>query len=375
MKKKYFLLSCLVVLVATSFAQDVMNTLKIRLIDKEYDKMILQMHMGRGRYAHIYGESPDSVNWTFVYSDSIYERSSIMEFLIPEESGSYRSSSILINEDGGDRGVGAIGAVKNVSYVLKYLGSSVGRSSPSAPPMYTSDRFRIENLKPEQYGSLYYAYCYFSPKSGTKQLSTKDEIVERYRELAKMYPDCHSFMVLLSETMSSFRSKEEVRSIYTCFSDSLRNTYAGRKIQKYLATEYFKNRMLPNAKTGIPEWIVMDSTKYNLVVFSASWCQPCHEIIPILKQMYDDLGDGLVITYVSVDKTKTIDKWNELMEAQNIPWRSLLAADCVETIYDEYMFSGIPHMFFIYPDGKMRPLEVRQEADKEIIYKSVKKQK
>lgn len=43
-----------------------------------------------------------------------------------------------------------------------------------------------------------------------------------------------------------------------------------------------------------------------LVDFFATWCGPCQTLSPILKQVKDELGDGISILKIDVDKNPTI---------------------------------------------------------------------
>jgi thioredoxin 1 len=55
---------------------------------------------------------------------------------------------------------------------------------------------------------------------------------------------------------------------------------------------------------------LIQSEKPILVDFFATWCGPCQALMPILKQVKDQLGDQIKIVKIDVDKNQnTATQW------------------------------------------------------------------
>ncbi len=51
---------------------------------------------------------------------------------------------------------------------------------------------------------------------------------------------------------------------------------------------------------------VINSAEHVLVDFHATWCGPCQTLAPILEEVKNDVGDGLRIVKVDVDKNQQL---------------------------------------------------------------------
>jgi nucleoredoxin len=89
--------------------------------------------------------------------------------------------------------------------------------------------------------------------------------------------------------------------------------------------------------------------------FSASWCGPCHQFTPILKDFYDEVGEqpdaNFEIVYVPGDRSL-----EEMMQYYQHEHADYLALDMGDESFIQYLnqrygVRGIPFCVVVQPDG------------------------
>jgi thiol-disulfide isomerase/thioredoxin len=205
---------------------------------------------------------------------------------------------------------------------------------------------------------------------------TYEETMRRDMEFIRQNPNFRGMMISLANNMRGYESKADIAEMFNCFSEDVRQSYYGQKVSKHLehVDTLFKNQILPTWDTGLQEAIIQDSSKFNLIVFSASWCGPCHRMIPFLKEIFNDLGRDLIMTYVSIDTEKYVENWQKVMRENKIPWRSLIISNTNRDWYDEdYALYGVPYTILVHPlSMKKEMLDVRREEDRQRLYELLK---
>jgi thiol-disulfide isomerase/thioredoxin len=106
-----------------------------------------------------------------------------------------------------------------------------------------------------------------------------------------------------------------------------------------------------------------------VVIFWATWCGPCRELMPEFKAIYEHFhADGLEIVGVSKDEAR--DALATYIDEQEIKWPNLFDSDAAspEThpISEKYGVFGIPTTFLLDREGKVvaRDLHGQALADK-----------
>lgn len=51
---------------------------------------------------------------------------------------------------------------------------------------------------------------------------------------------------------------------------------------------------------------LINSGQVVLVDFFGTWCGPCQALMPILKDVKDELGEGIKIVKIDIDKNKSL---------------------------------------------------------------------
>lgn len=382
-------------LIAISCASPIKKNgeINIHFKGKQFEKLNLVVYLpekqadGSREKAFISGNSEDGSAWKFVFPDNLYDRHLFCRLQIPteldtivEEFG-FQSitgkDTLLAGEYCFSRNNSTIDAVYSSSPSFKSL--FAGPNNTATYKTVTQHRFFVSSQSDKELlasvEAMGKSYCLPNYRDTVNYPIQ----INQYKNLTRKYPDSHFLLETLNSRLMEFHSKADIESIFNCFSPESKNSYWGRLTSDFLASKntkfdysVFENSILPVWNSDRSEPIVKDTTKYNLVIFSASWCGPCHALIPKLKKVNAELKDRLAMTYVSMDEESTVKNWKELMLKEDIPWRSLLAKDCKRKIEEKYFVAGIPHSILVYPGGKKSEiLDIRLDKDYKKLTKLV----
>lgn len=340
------------------------NVLQLSIIGKSYEKLQLEIKMSYGT-KFIQGRDLGDNLWEFHIPDSVYEHGRRMKVMVPSNDSVIHNfmfsvflpAKTLISQfyvekrysrlnleyiNGGD-------TLKNMA-IYKYKDAVFDNFSVS-----TND-FEFEANKER-----------FLMGSDIRRNSySNEEIMNKYISLVKKYPHSHLLITDLYSSLREYKSKNNVEEILRHFSDQAKGTYYGKLIQEYVYPQKFPNMQLQVLDKTSTEPVIVDKEKDHLIVFTASWCAPCHKLIPALKELHSRLKDKMEFIYISIDDSRTINNWPKVIQKNQIPWRCLAAADKVDEVMATYAIQGVPLAYHVAKDGSFKEVNLQnaQERDK-----------
>lgn len=111
---------------------------------------------------------------------------------------------------------------------------------------------------------------------------------------------------------------------------------------------------------------LVGKTDYLLIEFWASWCPPCRQAIPELKQIFEEANGRLQIVSVSVDDDR--EAWLEMVNQLDMNWinvSELKGWDDEATRM--YGICAIPYTILLDSKGKILALDVEPETIRAIV--------
>lgn len=334
----------------------------------------------------IKGDRIDSITWDFQIPDSIYNTTASFEIL-PKPFDWSTNTTYRISFDADINGKKLYSHQltfddNHPSMVMQYkeciitdsiylATKTVEGKDTSVIGRYHMTKFEVQPIK----GSELYlrmldpSYGVFLGKDDT---TSYEGYMDEYITLAKQYPDSKFLISQLASHLYQYKNKKDVQAIYGNLSNRYKGTIWGQSIKKYL-TDKFKNISLPDALTGEYTPIIKDSTRYTIIIFSASWCHPCHKQLSIQKVIYKKLKNKVDFVTVSLDEETTIKQWQGLIKKEKLPWRSLLAWKDVAGVREMYYVPYIPHCILVFPDKNYLRLNLWEQEDRNKLYYYVDK--
>lgn len=182
------------------------------------------------------------------------------------------------------------------------------------------------------------------------------EILENTISFISSHPDSYVSPTYLYGILASNKiPSESVKELYINFSDDIKKSFASHLVVKELDKR--------EINSDVPDFAVADINnqqvsltqfkgKYVLINFWASWCIPCVEKIPTLKQYYSSYNkDGFEIINISVDQKK--QAWtNGVKKFKLETFYNLLVNDKLRSKFSNNI-SPIPSEILVSPDGKL----------------------
>ena len=178
--------------------------------------------------------------------------------------------------------------------------------------------------------------------------------------LLQQHPNSYAsaYVLASNKEIGSIETKEK---LFRMLSERMQKT---KEAQKY--NDYILGLKSSNIGSTVSNFSLPDPTgnsvdfasfkgKYVLIDFWASWCGPCRESFPHMREVYKKYkSDNFEVYSISIDESKAA--WLKAVKEENIPW--IQSLDTKNISQKGFAVTGIPVTFLIDPQGKIIAKEV-----------------
>lgn len=197
---------------------------------------------------------------------------------------------------------------------------------------------------------------------GERRMALVEKVKEEKIVFIKGNPSSYAAMYLLSGMRNDF-TLEDYAATFTSFDQKLREMPLGKELQKTIdiALRTEVGAIAPNFekmdKDGNTVRLSDYRGKYVLLDFWGSWCSPCRDSHPHLKEIEAKYRDkGLVVINVASESgAKAREIWLKAIEEDGMTWTQILNNEGKDKcdMVREYAITAFPTKVLIDAEGKI----------------------
>lgn len=208
-----------------------------------------------------------------------------------------------------------------------------------------------------------------------RMLSMGDSLNKKWltplvKDFVKLHADNYVAAFILSEYAESLLTEEEMGSLYKGLSPATKQTPEGKTVYQRIKTDWKTMPGMHLANFKLPDDRNADFAlsslkgKYVIIDFWASWCKPCRESFPQMREFYNaNKTKGLEICSISIDKSKPA--WLKAVKEENNPWIQLLDNQDISTKL--FAIRGVPTQVLVDRKGVIIAKQVGYSKDDDQI--------
>jgi thiol-disulfide isomerase/thioredoxin len=172
----------------------------------------------------------------------------------------------------------------------------------------------------------------------------------RIKKIIEQSPDAY-WAVYASSSLKYYLSHEQLKELYSIFSDEAKTSYYGRRLKQFIDDQPVIKNQFANSvfldKDTKQVSLVDNTKKLNMVIFWASWCGPCRKEIPSLKRITAQFNkDDVRFVSVSVDAKK--ENWLLAMKQEDMAWQQLIIPQQqFAKAQAQYNLGSIPKVYLV----------------------------
>jgi thiol-disulfide isomerase/thioredoxin len=179
----------------------------------------------------------------------------------------------------------------------------------------------------------------------TRDPAQRPARLRSFKSLVQQHPASYFLLQGIVQDKENY-AKQELADLFALFDPQVQASSVGRDLHTYSVTRKeasapYHNLVLSDT-SQVAHGILNPKAKLNLLVFWASWCGPCRQEIPALKQLYRTFHNkGLQMTSISIDKD--VARWRNALREQQMDWpQVVMAPDQRRQVEQQFSLRAIP---------------------------------
>jgi thiol-disulfide isomerase/thioredoxin len=187
----------------------------------------------------------------------------------------------------------------------------------------------------------------------------RTNILENYKRIIKKQSNSYYLVEQIRQNSRGY-SNEELESIMTCFNNKIQESKTAKEIYKYMeerpdVKKPLKANITLEDDNGVRKNILNETSKFNIIVFWATWCGPCIEEIELVRKINEKyIHQDINVVSISTDTHENIEKWQAKLKNEKMPWPQFIIDSTFEaSIKGSFEITKIPLMLVIDKKGQI----------------------